>query len=177
MLIPGSFISILTFPGVIVHELAHKFFCDKAGVPVYEVVYFRIGTVAGYVRHGEVKGLRNAFLISVGPLIVNSVLCMVLTLPMGLSGLAGDLQVRAGFLYLLWVGISIGMHAFPSNQDMRTFLYFVKSAKKGGAFYVMAWIFALLIRIANILSIFWFDLIYAVLLSLILPMLLMFLMI
>ena len=41
MIIPGFVISIITFPGVIVHELAHQLFCRWCKVPVYEVKYFQ----------------------------------------------------------------------------------------------------------------------------------------
>lgn len=50
--IPGELISALTFPGVILHEWAHKLFCKRLGVKVLEVKYFQIGKkVAGYVVH------------------------------------------------------------------------------------------------------------------------------
>lgn len=78
-LIPGWLISILTFPGVIAHEIGHRLFADWAKVPVYKVCYFRVGNPAGYVIHGPVNSLRASFLISVGPLIVNTLLCALIT--------------------------------------------------------------------------------------------------
>ena len=39
--IPGFIISLVTFPGVIVHELAHQIFCMLMKVPVYDVKYFQ----------------------------------------------------------------------------------------------------------------------------------------
>lgn len=35
MLIPGFLISLVTFPGVMVHELAHLVFCKLTNTPVY----------------------------------------------------------------------------------------------------------------------------------------------
>jgi len=61
MFIPGKVVSLLTFPGVIVHELAHKIFCEMAGVQVYEVCYFRFGNPAGYVKHEPVSELIKSF--------------------------------------------------------------------------------------------------------------------
>ena len=53
-MIPGWLISLVTFPGVVVHEAAHRFFCDVTDTPVYEVSYFRPrGKPAGYVIHGR----------------------------------------------------------------------------------------------------------------------------
>lgn len=51
MIIPGFLISILTFPGVIVHEIAHQLFCRICGVAVLDVCYFKAGNPAGYVVH------------------------------------------------------------------------------------------------------------------------------
>lgn len=78
MFIPGWLISLLTFPGVIVHEWAHKKFCDWNGVKVEKVVYFRFGNPAGYVMHEEPKKYNQIFWISAGPLIINSVLTIFL---------------------------------------------------------------------------------------------------
>src|SRR5580658_7073055 len=78
-LIPGWLIALLTFPGVICHEIAHRFFCDICGVPVYAACYIRVGNPAGYVVHGPVRSLKSAFLISIGPLIVNTLLCSLIS--------------------------------------------------------------------------------------------------
>lgn len=51
MIIPGFLISIVTFPGVIVHEMAHQIFCRLCGVAVFDVCYFRFGNPSGYVVH------------------------------------------------------------------------------------------------------------------------------
>ena len=42
-------ISLVTFPGVIVHEAAHLPFCRLRRMPVVEVCFFRVGNPAGYV--------------------------------------------------------------------------------------------------------------------------------
>lgn len=42
MIIPGFVISVMTFPGVIIHELAHQLFCMICGLEVYEVKYFQM---------------------------------------------------------------------------------------------------------------------------------------
>lgn len=41
--IPGQLIAALTFPGVIVHEMAHQLFCRLFRVAVLDVCYFRFG--------------------------------------------------------------------------------------------------------------------------------------
>ena len=81
MLIPGWFISIVTFPGVIVHEAAHMLFCRLRRVAVLDVCFFRTGNPAGYVLHEPVADFNTQFLICVGPFIVNSLLCFLICFP------------------------------------------------------------------------------------------------
>ena len=68
-------------------------------------------------------------MIAIGPLIVNTILCILLTFsamfPIFIL-LASSFNIV--FVLLMWVGISIGMHAFPSNEDGE---HFVKEVKKG----------------------------------------------
>ncbi|MCA9804483.1 MAG: DUF3267 domain-containing protein [Cyanobacteria bacterium HKST-UBA02] len=171
--IPGILISIFTFPGVIVHEIAHRIFCDLADVPVYEVAYFRFGNPAGYVVHGPVKGVRAAFLIAMGPFIVNSLLCVILTLPACIPCffLSSDITNVQGIL--LWMGISIGMHAFPSNEDMKNLKDSLRESSPDGAaglfLRALAGCGAAFFIVANFLRRIWFDLFYAIALSVIIP--------
>jgi len=115
-----------TFPGVVIHELAHKEFCRYYRIPVKEVCYFQLGEPAGYVIHARPKRYIPAFFISVSPVIVNVIVCLaggwlfayhLLPFPgvtdvdsytwvdLVLGGLGG------------WVGFSAGVHALPSKQD------------------------------------------------------------
>jgi len=176
MFIPGWVISLATFPGVVVHEAAHRLFCDLAKVPVYEVCYFRIGNPAGYVVHGEVNRLRDALLISAGPLVINTILCAILTYQQSLAlFILKESPSHFTTVFLAWIGYSIGMHAFPSNQDVKGFISEFKKIRKGrtqNILYFISQIFGFLIVVANFLRVAWFDLIYAVGVSMVIPLLL-----
>lgn len=170
-LIPGWLIAGITFPGVVMHEIAHRIFCHLTGVPVYDVRYFSpMQSPSGYVDHGPPPTLRAAFLIAAGPLFVNSLLCSLLTfsavIPLMIlqDGAASGVSV-----FLMWIGISIGMHAFPSNHDARSFAELVHERRGKGVVWVLATLFSWMLAVANALRIVWIDAIYAVLLALILP--------
>jgi len=160
-MIPGWLISIFTFPGVVIHEWTHKKFCDWFGIPVHEVKYFRFGNPAGYVLHEEPKTYKQTFWVSVGPLIINSAASL-------LFSFIASQAISESFLWylLLWIALSVGMHSFPSDQDMKHVAESSKrKIKEGGSFlYYLAFPFVALIWIANKLRFFWFDLIYAILL-------------
>ncbi len=160
--IPGFLVAILTFPGIIVHEVAHRFFCDLAGVPVYRVCYFQVGNPSGYVIHGKTNHLGANFLISIGPLIVNTILCALISFTPIMAYDLRTADTPIVFLVLLWLGISIGMHAFPSGQDVRNFSQSVRMSGGRGPLYLVAKAFEYLVRLANLLRIVWFDLFYAI---------------
>lgn len=127
--IPGEFIALATFPGVIIHEIAHRFFCDITNVGVYKIYYFiPFSQTAGCVLHEPTKSLWRALLISTGPLIINSLVCMLLTIPYGITLYLGTTFALTnpnthflkfiGLMILTWIGYSAGFNAIPSNQDM-----------------------------------------------------------
>ena len=168
-IIPGFLISIATFPGVIVHEAAHMFFCKVRKVPVVDVCFFRFGNPAGYVAHAEIKDFTTAFLVSVGPFIINSLLCIIICFPVYFPMQVFNIQ-NPLFLFIMWLGLSIGMHAFPSNHDASCLL---EHAKKAAAEFnplaIISFPVILLIFIANLLRFFWFDLIYGAAIGIGLP--------
>jgi hypothetical protein len=118
MIVPGFLISVLTFPGVVVHELAHQLFCMLARVAVFEVCYFRLGNPAGYVLHEKPRKFSQHLLIGIGPLFVNTIIGAVIALPAAIP----VLQFGAGSpvdYVLIWLGVSIAMHSFPSTGDAK----------------------------------------------------------
>jgi hypothetical protein len=165
LLIPGWILSILTFPGVIVHEAAHLFFAMLAGVRVHEVVFFQISTTkSGYVVHDIPRHIWQALFISLGPLLINTFLCGMLLGPF----IRVSSTDRNFFTYVvMWVGLSVGMHALPSNQDIRAFIATIRHHHGIGLMYFAAHLLLLFFGLVNFLRFLWIDLIYAVIVALI----------
>jgi hypothetical protein len=169
MIIPGEFIALLTFPGVIIHEAAHQLFCKLGRVAVFDVCYFRFGNPAGYVVHEPPKSFHTAFLISVGPFIVNSLLCIILCFPAFVPVRVFDRSDPISY-FLLWLGLSIGMHAIPSTQDAKVlWKEACLAAKRLNPLAIVSLPLVVVIYIANIGSIFWLDLMYGFAIGLGLP--------
>ena len=61
------------------------------------------------------------------------------------------------------------MHAFPSNNDMDSLLKQVRNERHGGLTFQIARLFTWIFKIANFLRVIWFDAIYAIGVSLLLP--------
>jgi hypothetical protein len=165
MFIPGELISMLTFPGVIVHELAHEFFCRRFGIIVYEVKYFRPWlNPAGYVLHGKTTSYKQEFWISVGPFIINTLLAVIICFPVStLFFDLGAFNINPLYYVLLWLGVSIGMHAFPSSGDAKNLWANSKKAcTEGNPWGYLGFPMAALIRVLNFGSMFWLDSIFAI---------------
>ena len=169
IIIPGFLISMVTFPGVIVHEAAHMFFCKLRRVAVLDVCFFRVGNPAGYVIHEEVDNFTSAFLICVGPLLINSLLCIFICFPAFMPIRVFHVEHPLSYA-LMWLGISIGMHAFPSNRDATNLLNQAKTAaKKLNPLAILSFPLVLLIFVVNVLSFFWADYFYGIALGFGLP--------
>jgi len=109
----------------------------SSGVPVLEVAYFRFDDPPGYVQHVTPERYRASFVVSVAPFLVNTVVAFAAFL--GLTALVttvGDLRTVsngtiAAATVLGWLGLSIGMHAFPS-RGTRTFSGLGRAPSGGG---------------------------------------------
>ncbi|MHB0885213.1 MAG: DUF3267 domain-containing protein [Bacillota bacterium] len=169
-MVPGILIALLTFPGVIVHEIGHEFFCRLTGVLVYDVKYFRVGNPSGYVIHSRPKNFSQQFWITAGPFIVNSVVAVVVALPAALPYFVLGAPMSILHWFLLWVGVSVGMHAFPSSGDAQSLLSSIKLYRaQAGPLIVLAYPFAWAIFIANVLRFFWIDFFYTAFLVSLVP--------
>lgn len=169
--IPGILIALATFPGVIAHEAAHLLFCRIRKVAVFEVCYFRLGNPAGYVVHERTDDFTTSFLIAVGPFIINSLLCVVFCFPAVLPVRVFGLSDPVSYFWI-WLGVSIGMHAFPSTQDGRGLWGAARrAARSGSVLALVSFPLVIVIYTANLLSFFWVDALYGLAIGLGLPVL------
>ncbi|ELY87219.1 DUF3267 domain-containing protein [Natrialba taiwanensis] len=178
-------LELATAPGVVVHEFAHAITCRAVGVRVHEVVYFRLGDPAGYVRHEQPDRYRDAFLIGVAPFLVNTVVALVACLafaelatgtgvvsptgggfpavdPVGVSR-----EMLIGMAALGWLGLAVGMQAFPSTGDANTLWAHARAKWRRSPLVLLGVPVILVIYVANVLSWLWADVLYAVALLLV----------
>jgi hypothetical protein len=159
--IPGIAITIATFPGVIVHELAHQLFCRIYKVPVFEVVYFRVGNPAGYVVHEVPKNKLQTIMISIGPFFLNTIIGALIALPAAMSVFKFDNAGPLDYL-LMYLGVSIAMHAFPSTGDANSIWEMMKREDTRWWVKLIGYPTVGLIYLGSIGSFVWLDLIYGI---------------
>lgn len=169
-LIPGFIISIITFPGVIIHELAHQIFCRLFRVPVYEVKYFQFANPSGYVLHESPENPWKTFMISIGPFLVNTFLGMIIIAPAAIELITFSDYSNPLNLILGWVGFSTLMHAFPSTGDAKVMIdNILKNRNVNLIFKIIVSPIIGLIYLGAIGSVVWLDALYAVLIAMTIP--------
>lgn len=116
---------ILTIPGIIIHELAHKKACDIMNVKVYDVRYFRFdGRPPGYVLPEHSGNFWKEFTIAAAPLLFNTLLASAVLLATMALG-----EQRALWVHGLgtWLAFAVAMHIFPSDIDLNIIWKEIKS--------------------------------------------------
>lgn len=158
--IPGIYMALITFPGVIVHELAHQLFCRIFRVAVFEVKYFQMADPVGYVRHEPVRNPVHQLFIGIGPFIVNTLLGLVIAFPAASNAFILKAPNVLDVIQL-YFGLSIATHAFPSVTDARVMWQTIWHGEN-----TPAWLKVLTIPIVGLIylgavgSMFWLDLLY-----------------
>ena len=164
----GFIVPIVTFPGVIVHELAHQLFCRLARVAIFDVCYFRVGRPSGYVIHEPPRSAYQNILIDVGPFFVNTVLGALVSLPVAYPMWELSAEPAMG-LVSSWLGVSIAMHAFPSVGDANQLWKSVVGGEAPLALKIVVIPIVLLIYAGAIASVFWLDVIYGIAVAVFVP--------
>ena len=159
--VPGILITILSFPGVIVHELAHQLFCRWFKVPVFKVVYFQFENPAGYVLHEKSQNKLQTIMISIGPFVVNTIIGALIALPASLPIFKFDNGTPLDYL-LIYLGVTIAMHAFPSRGDADAIWNAGKETDTPLWVRILGYPIVGLIYLGSLGSFFWLDVIYGV---------------
>jgi hypothetical protein len=155
-----------------VHEFAHMIFCRMRGVVIFDACYFQFDNPAGYVIHERTQDFYSTFVISMGPFFVNTVLCLMICLPAYMP--ISFFGIEHPFSYfLMWLGVSIGMHAIPSSQDASNLWDDAKvHVRSLNPLAIFAFPLVVIIYIFNALRFFWADFFYGLAIGVGIPTLL-----
>jgi hypothetical protein len=123
--------------------------------------------ISGYVIHANPEKYTTNFLISTGPLFLNTILCLLICIPASIPFYLFEDKSIINYL-ILWLGVSIGMHSFPSNQDAKNLWETSKRTKKS-FIKVISLPIVSLVYLSNLLSFFWFDALYGFFIGVIIP--------
>lgn len=138
----GSSYRVFVAPGVVLHELAHAFFCFITGAKVTKISFFDKN--GGSVEHKASKvPILGPILISIAPLLVGAVAIYFLSRKIGLKELDLNafvlslggiknfaLSVASSINYhdyynlvIVYLVVSIAVTMTPSTQDLRNIFF------------------------------------------------------
>jgi len=167
LFIPGFLIGWVTFPGVVVHEYAHKKACEWRNIPVREVDYFSLDG-SGYVKHRSPRRFEDTLAISAAPFAVNTVLAFTLyvlafSLFEGSSLLSANSAALTEYVALGvgWLAVSVGWHAIPSFGDAGHIWNGASKRWRSSNLALFSIPLVGFFYIGNLLAFFWFDAIYS----------------
>ncbi|SKC82976.1 metalloprotease family protein [Maledivibacter halophilus] len=168
MIIPGQLITIATFPGVIIHEVAHQLFCRLANVAVLDVCYFRVGNPSGYVIHEKPRKISQHILIGIGPFILNTLIGALIAMSASFPVFRFHTGGPLDYIFI-WLGVSIAMHSFPSTGDAKSIWEAIKSKETNIFAKIIGTPIVGLIYLGALGSVAWLDLFYAMAVALLIP--------
>ncbi|MDE6570823.1 MAG: DUF3267 domain-containing protein [Alphaproteobacteria bacterium] len=152
-MIPGQVISLISFMGIVVHEWAHKMACHLLGIRVISVKYFSLS--GGYVRHEKVTQPRASICIALAPLVVNTLVALFMGCILA-AMTYWDMHVGWVHALIIYIGVTVGMHAFPSRQDMNNFVELTAELRRRNL-NILARIMGGFFSVLRALSFFWVD--------------------
>lgn len=137
-----------------IHELGHAIFCLSSGVKIHKIKLFQFGRTAGYVEHDEPTKFYQGLLISIGPLILNSLLA--------LFAFAQVIFSTSNWQPWVWLyfAIAIGLHAIPSDGDAAALLHLANHRIWKNPLVILGYPFVLLLYIFYWMKRFHLDWIY-----------------
>ena len=112
-------VSLLTFPGVVLHEYAHAWACRRLGIRVLKVCYLRLGNPLGYVLHEQPEYAVQHIMVAVAPFFVSTATALAVSLLASVFAMSpADAEFKdLAVLVAAWLSFSMALHAFPSSGD------------------------------------------------------------
>lgn len=156
-------LSYVTFPGVIVHECAHAWACRSLGIVVVKICYLRIGNPIGYVLHERPAYALQHIMVAVAPFFVSTfVALMISTVASAIFASGSMIEFDEVVLAsALWLGFSVALHAFPSRGDADALWDEVKSREVSFFAKLLLIPVVALIRLTGFGARLWLDVLYA----------------
>jgi hypothetical protein len=122
--------------GIVTHEASHRLFCALFGVKVRETRLFYVerkrtsygesAQIGGYVDCEEITSLITCLFLGIAPLIINGLIVALLYYYWPLLG------STPYYGLLIFIGISLGIGARPSREDLTLWVQAFRHAPKRG---------------------------------------------
>jgi len=162
----STIFNLFTFPGIIIHEIAHVLFCNITRTKVQSFNLFGNGisfflTRCGHVTYDVPENAKKQLAISFGPMVFNSFITIITVF----VAIALSYYIPLISWFLLWLAFSIGAHAFPSSLDGNALSRITKDEIKNNKLLALLYApFSLFAYLAQYATVLWVDAIYSMML-------------
>lgn len=171
IMIPGFIIAILTFPGVIIHQLVQLIVCRILRVAVLDISFFKFKNPAGYVIHERPIESWKDLIIGIVPFLVNSVLGATIASYSALSYYIFE-SGNSLDIIMIWLGISLAINAFPSPENSKNMWEAIDEPGVPLILKIFTFPIAGAMFIFSIGSMLWLNLFYSILVAMSIPFIL-----
>ena len=156
-------LSYITFPGVIAHEFSHAWACRRLGIRIHKVCYLRLGNPMGYVLHDRPASAVGHIVVAVAPFFVSTAVGLAFSLVACLTSQSTAYpEIRAAASFgMIWLSFSCALHAFPSGGDADALWSDVGSSHVGFFAKLLLVPATGLIRLGQIGTRIWLDVLFA----------------
>jgi hypothetical protein len=171
--ITGYITAILTFPGIVVRQIVTQLLCRYFEIPVFKVIYFQPWPPFGAVQHEPPGSPLTGMILILGPCMVNVFLGFLIGFPAVFGFLTFDdtIIVSCRDLFLIWLGISIAVHSFPTFENAKAVKNCTMADRNPSWLQAIGAPLAGLMYLGAIGSIIWLDVIFALIIVIGMPIL------
>ena len=154
----GYLIKIVTLPGLIIDTIINKWVCDFLNIPIHHINYIPLDPEKPAIIYEIPNSYTKTWALAFFPFL----LATALAISVFYIGLTWGVSIQ---YFFIWIGVSIGAHAFP-EYSMGDLLWkqSIAEIKQGNYFAVLGIPFVGLIYGARFLHYLWLDIIYGLLL-------------
>lgn len=152
-------LSLITFPGAIIHAITYRFLCKKYHIRTSAIHYAKPLLIENKLTACESLLIsKPPISIVIGPFLINVLVCIIFTFPAGCIqyldvSTIGFFSPLLGLAYsiMTWIGYSAGIHAIPYTKDIQPF----KKLHRAFSFYPAAFAYpvTIIMALANTLFI------------------------
>ena len=173
-LITGLIVAIFTFPGIILRLIVSRLLCRYLDIPFFKVTYFEPNRPIGTSVFEPPRSPWTAIVLIFGPALANTLLGFLIGAPAVFAFFTYDETPLLSLLdiFLVWLGVSLAVHSFPTFEHAKAIENTLQDSRNPGWVQWMGQFLSVFAYAGAVGSMFWLDVIYALVLVVGIPIIL-----
>ena len=171
--ITGIIAAAVTFPGIILRQIVLQLLCAYQGIPVFRVKFFEAILKPSGVELEPTRSIDVVLWRITGCAAFCTLIGFLTGAPATFAFFTTDNSPWLSLLdlFLIWLGISFTVHSFPNFEDASALGYALDSSRESSLIGAIGHVTRFAVYAAAIGRIIWLDVIYAVIVVIVIPIL------